>query len=120
MKLSVMLGLLLALGTTGHAKAANLAVITTPPVLLSSAIFIVAVGCLILCIQVLGSLKGGLLSKSWQMFLVGFALLAVSQIVLVLHAIEVVAIPPYVVPAVLTAMSAVFLYGLVVTRRTLG
>ncbi|MCB2229382.1 hypothetical protein KQH82_01615 [bacterium] len=120
MKRIAFLSALLALASTGRAEAANLAVITSPPTLLNGAVFVVAVGCLILCIQVMGAVRGGLLSKSWQFFLIGFGLLAASQILNVLQTIEVVVLPSFVVPAVLTAMAAVFLYGLLTTKRTLS
>jgi hypothetical protein len=120
MKRFVFLSALLTLVSTGRVEAANLAVIASPPTLLSGAVFLVAVGCLILCIQVLGTVRGGLLSSGWQLFLIGFGLLAVSQILLVLQALEIVTLPSYVVPAVLAAMSGIFLYGLMVTKRTLG
>ncbi|MDX9857361.1 MAG: hypothetical protein RBT76_06205 [candidate division Zixibacteria bacterium] len=120
MKRILSLSALIGLIASGRADAANLAVIANPPTLLSGAVFLVAIGCLVLCIQVLGTVRGGLLSKSWQIFLIGFGLLALSQILWLLQTIEVVHLPSFVVPALLTAMGGTFLYGLMVTKRTLS
>jgi hypothetical protein len=102
------------------AEAANLAVITAPPTLLNIVICLVALAAAVLCWQVASVVKGGLLSKSWQIFTFAFALLAIGQAVAVAATIEVVQLPSFVVPAILVAMAGLFLYGVLETKRTLG
>lgn len=103
-----------------RAEAANLAVITSPPTLLNVIICLVALAAVILCWQVASVVRGGLLSKSWQSFMAAFGLLAVSQGLSVAGTIELLQLPNFVVPAILVAMSGLFVYGIMWTKRTLS
>ena len=103
-----------------RAEAANLALITSPPTLLNIIICLVALAAAVLCWQVSSVVRGGLLSKTWQAFMAAFGLLAISQGVLVASTIEVVQLPSFVVPAILVAMTGLFVYGIIWTKRTLG
>ena len=103
-----------------NAQAANLAVITSPPTILNILVFLFACACLFLCAQVLGLVKGGQLSKSWQMFLLGFTLLALSQIASLLHTFEILAVPGFVVPIMMVLMVGLFMYGMYETKRILS
>lgn len=103
-----------------RAEAANLAVITAPPTLLNIVIFLVALAAAVLCWQVASVVKGGLLSRSWQIFMAAFALLALGQAVSIAATIEIVELPNFIVPAILVAMAGTFLYGVLETKRTLG
>ncbi len=120
MKKKLMIGLIaiLALRTTAH--AANFAMITSPPTMFSFFVLVIAGFCLFGSFQVWNQVKGGLLSRSWQMFLLGFVLLAVSQLLSVLTSMEIMVLPGYVVPGLLTLMAGVFLYGVYNTRKTLS
>lgn len=112
------LGLLLILSPA--ANAANLAVITHPPNIFSLLVLIVAVAGLIGAFKVSELVRGGLMSKSWQMFIVGFVVLALAQVASLLHAFEILALPSFVVPAMLVVMVGLFTYGVYEARRTLG
>lgn len=105
---------------TADAQAANLAVITSPPTILNILVFLFACACLFVCSQVLGLVKGGQLSKSWQMFLLGFTVLAISQIASLLETFEVLALPGFVVPIMMVVMVGLFLYGMYETKRILS
>ncbi len=118
MKKILFIGLGIMLGGTGSAHAANLAVIKSPPALISLVIFIVAVVCIVVTLKLLELIRGGLLSKSWQLFLAGFSALAVAQVVYLLSAFEVVAIPAYVVPALLVVMTGLFTFGAFEAKKT--
>ncbi|MDH3889606.1 MAG: hypothetical protein OEV49_00865 [candidate division Zixibacteria bacterium] len=111
-------GLILLLSPA--AKAANLAVITNPPTIFSLLVLIVAVAGLVGAFKVAELVRGGLLSKSWQMFIIGFVVLVLSQVASLLNAFEVLAIPSFVVPMMLTVMVGLFAYGVFEARRTLG
>ncbi|MCK4574460.1 MAG: hypothetical protein KAU36_08810 [candidate division Zixibacteria bacterium] len=108
-----------ALGTS-QAWAANFAVITSPPTLLHFFILAAAVGCLIGSFKVLSLVKGGQLSKSWQIFMLGFIVLALCQLAILFRDFEIVGLPVFVIPAMLFLMSGLFLYGVFEAGRTLS
>ena len=120
MKKQFLIGLSTVLTMCTSAHAANLAMIASPPTMFSFFVFVIAGFCLFVSFQVWNQVKGGLLSRSWQMFLLGFVLLAVSQLLNVLTSIELMAPPGYVVPGLLTLMAGAFLYGAYNTRKTLS
>lgn len=99
--------------------AANFAVITSPPTMLSLAIVLVGIGCLVLVTRVLSLLRGGLLFKSWQIFLTAFIVLVVSQVANLVNDFEIFALPTYIVPAIVTLAVGLFLYGVFETKKTL-
>jgi hypothetical protein len=100
--------------------AVNLAVITSPPNFLGLIVFFVACGGVVIGYQVLSALKGGHLSRSWLLFVVGFALLALSQLTALLAAFEIAPIPQWVSPLLMVAWIGAFLYGVYETKRILG
>ena len=102
------------------ANAANLAVITNPPTIFSLLVLIVAAAGLFGAYKVSELVRGGLLSKMWQMFIIGFVVLVLSQVASLLHAFEILAIPTFVVPMMLVVMVGLFVYGVFEARRTLG
>ncbi|HOP07350.1 MAG TPA: hypothetical protein PLF13_08680 [candidate division Zixibacteria bacterium] len=102
------------------AHAANLAVITTPPALLNSVVLIGAVVCGVGAYKVLSTVRGGLLSRSWRMFLVGFAVLVLSQAAWLIDVLEIYALPTYVGPALLTIAIGFLTYGIFETKKALG
>jgi hypothetical protein len=105
---------------TSGAHAAKFAVITAPPTMLSAAILIFAAVGLVWSYKVVDLVRGGLFSKCWQMFVGGFLALALAQAVALLRAFEIVALPSFIVPALLVLMALLFMYGVFEARRTLG
>jgi len=99
--------------------AANFAVITSPPTILSIVIFLVALGCLYGVLKVLSLLKGGYLSKSWQLFMSSFIVLALSQVANLLNDFELLLVPSFLVPALLVVASGLLLIGIFETKQTL-
>ncbi|RME27851.1 MAG: hypothetical protein D6800_04565 [Candidatus Zixiibacteriota bacterium] len=120
MKRSILLSIVLAGAATESSQAANLTALTQPPTLMNLVIFVIAVVCLVFCLQVISLVRGGYLTKSWQFFLTGFVLLALSQLGRVLSSIEVFTAPDWVSPVLLILMTAAFLMGLLQTRRLLS
>ncbi len=102
------------------ANAANLAVITNPPTIFSLLVLIVAVAGLVGAFKVADLVRGGLMSKSWQMFIVGFVVLALAQVASLLQAFEILALPSFVVPMMFVVMVGMFAYGVHEAKRTLG
>lgn len=99
---------------------APLAMNSTPPLLLTIAVLAGAIACVVFCAQVLMLVRGGQLSRSWLVFTVGFAVLAVSQIVVILTGFGVIPTSRYLMPILLMLMSTLFAYGLYDTKRVLG
>ena len=61
------------LGGASSAHADEVAVIANPPTFFTLVIFAGACACIAVCFQVLMLVRGGQLSRSWQLFLAGFA-----------------------------------------------
>ncbi|MGH8016373.1 MAG: hypothetical protein ACREBV_09295, partial [Candidatus Zixiibacteriota bacterium] len=84
MKKRVVIGPLALMAVGGNVNAANMAMITSPPTMFSFFVLVIAGFCLFGSFQIWNQVKGGMLSRSWQMFLLGFLILAVSQLLNVL------------------------------------
>ena len=119
MKGRTIFGLVLLWVCAGEVHAANVAVITTPPGIMSVLIFLCACACVIVGLQVKSVVRGGLLSKGWQFFIGGFAALALAELAGLLRNMEVITLPVWVVPGLLVLMAGVFLLGLFETKRVL-
>ena len=120
MKRFVSFGLLMILAPMTRAEAANLAVITNPPTMINALIFVGAVICAGGAFKVFSLVRGGRMSRCWQMFFGGFALLAAAEIIMVLQALEIVFLPEVVVPGLLALMAGLFLFGILDVKRTLS
>ena len=107
-------------GWAGDAQAANLAVIKSPPTILDLVALLLAFAAIAVGYQLLGSLKGGYLSRSWQLFIGGFGVLALSQIAKLLHTFEIVSLPVWIAPMLLVGGVGVLFYGVFQTKRILG
>jgi len=103
-----------------RAEAANVAVIATAPGILNVMILAVACAGMAIGFQVLSVVKGGRLSRSWQLFVAGFGVLILAQILVLIHCMEVLSLPGWAVPALLVLMSGIFAYGVFLTKRVLG
>jgi hypothetical protein len=101
------------------AHAANLAVATNPPTILNMAVLLIACAGLIVGVQLLGVLKGGQLSRAWQIFVAGFGVLALCQISILLQTFEILSMPVWVSPALAVLWAGVFFYAVFETRRVL-
>jgi len=120
MKTKIVTSMLLVLACTSEAHAANFAVATSPPTLLNILILLFAGACLAVCLQLVSLVKGGLFSKIWHLFTVGFALLLLSQLASLLNVFEILLVPSFVVPALLAAMTGAFLFGAFEAKRVLS
>ncbi|MFQ5453808.1 MAG: hypothetical protein ACE5D6_06440 [Candidatus Zixiibacteriota bacterium] len=119
MKKIIGLSLLFMLIGTKQVMAVNFAVITNPPTLLNFVILLVAIGCLVGIMKILSLLKGGYLFKSWQIFMLSFVVLTLCQGAILLEDFEIIFIPQYIIPAMLIVTFGLFLYGILMTKRTL-
>jgi len=111
---------ILMLAAASRAEAANLAVITNPPNALNLLVLVGAIAATGGAVKVLGLVRGGRLSKCWQLFVGGFALLAISQIIMLCQVMEVFAWPEMVAPAIAVAAVGLLFYGILEVKRTLS
>jgi len=119
MKKIVLSAIALALAAdTAH--AANLAVITTPPAMLNALVLIGAVVCGVSAFKVMNTVRGGMLARSWRMFIIGFVVLVLSQAAWLVDVLEVYGLPSFVGPALLTVAIGFLLYGILETKKALG
>lgn len=107
-------------GTAAGANAGEVAVIANPPTSITAVILLGACACIALCFKVLSLVRGGQLSRSWQLFTAGFSILAISQLGIILHNFGAITMPSWLGPTLLVLMSGTFLYGLFETKRILG
>jgi len=80
----------------------------------------VAVACLIWGLQILSLVRGGLISKSWQMFILGFCFLILAQLLIVLQNIGLFAVSAIFTTILYLLMAVTWLVGLNNTRKVLG
>ena len=120
MKKSLFMAVLISGAMGSDVQAANLAVIASPPTMFSLFVLFVAGACLFGSFQVMGQVKGGYLSRSWQMFFFGFALLAISQLASIGSAMELFSLPELFTPLMLLLMSGLFAFGVFSARNTLS
>jgi len=120
MNRSIFLGLVLTIAAAGNAHASNLAVITNPPNMIHLLVLAGAVFGSVASFKVLESVRGGMLSRCWQMLAFGFVVLAIAQLLRILSQIEVIFIPSFVVPAAWAVMAGLFAYGIWEAKRNLS
>jgi hypothetical protein len=112
--------MVLACGLTESVQAANFAVITAPPTILNLIVLVLGVAGIAIGFQVLSVLKGGYLSRAWQVFIAGFAVLVLSQISVLLPTFEIVSLPDWVSPGLTVLWVAALFYGVFETKRILA
>jgi len=105
---------------SGSAKAANFAVITSPPTILNILVLLAAIGCVVIGLKVVELVRGGQLSKVWQVFIGAFVVLILAEGVRLAATFELIALPDLVTPAMMVVSIGLFLYGLLETKRVLG
>lgn len=120
MRKSLPIAVAVTLGTAGTTQAANLAVITSPPTILNIAILLLAGAAAAVCVRVLAAVKGGYLAKSWLLFMAGFGVLALGQLLSLLQALEMISLPIWVTPGLAVVWVSVFFYGVFDAKRILG
>ena len=120
MNKKVLLSAVLVGAVATPAEAANFAVITSPPVFLNLFILCFSVACVATTTKVYSLVRGGELSKGWQLLLAGFGMLALCEVMVLADAFDLLRIPSFVVPAGLVLMSGLFLYGILEVKRVLS
>lgn len=120
MKYSLIITPVIFLAATETSSAANFAALTQAPTLLNMVLLLGAAACFVFCLQVVSLVRGGFLSRGWQLFMAGFGFLALGQALRLLADLEIIVLPGWLVPAAMVLMAAAFLYGLLETKRSLS
>ena len=92
----------------------------TTGAIINLVVLVCAAVCLIWALRILSLVKGGLISKSWQMFVVGFCFLIAAQLMVVGEKVGILTLPTYVSTALYLLMTITWLAGLYQTRKVLG
>jgi hypothetical protein len=100
--------------------APTVAVGAIPPLPFTLVILAAACACAVFCFQVFMVVRGGQLSRSWLIFGGGFAILALSQVAVLLSGFGVMSLNRFIVPGLLVVMTGMFFYGLYETKRVLS
>jgi len=79
-----------------------------------------ALVCLVWSLKILSLVRGGLLSKSWQMFVLGFGFLLLAQVIMIAESVNLFSIPAFIATALYLLMGLTWLVGLYQTRKILG
>ncbi len=114
------LGLILTIGFPSTAHAAELALLLAVPSLFDGAILIVSVAALIGAIRVYSTVKGGLLAKSWQFFVIALICLVIAQLFQLANIAGYFQAPELLRPVIFTAMAGLLLLGVIKARRALS
>ena len=75
---------------------------------------------LIWSLKILSLVKGGMMSKSWQMFVLGFCFLVFAQLMALGESAGMFFLPSYIKPSLYLLMAITWLIGLYHTRKVLG
>ncbi|UCD18538.1 MAG: hypothetical protein JSV44_06415 [Candidatus Zixiibacteriota bacterium] len=79
-----------------------------------------AIVCLAWSLKILSLVRGGVLSRSWQMFVLGFGFLLLAQVLILSERAELLQVPGFVATAFYLMMAITWLVGLYQTRKILG
>ncbi len=83
-------------------------------------ILICSILCLLAAVKVLSLVRGGLLSKGWQMFVLGFAALVLAQVLTVSQKAHILPTPEFVTALLYLVMAVTWLAGLYQIRKVLA
>lgn len=88
--------------------------------ILNVVLLMCAVICLIWSLKILSLVRGGLMSRSWQMFTIGFCFLTLAQLIIIGEKANLFFVPGYVTTALYVLMVTTWLIGVYQTRKALG
>jgi hypothetical protein len=91
-----------------------------PMSIVTLVILLCSVVCLVWSFKVLSLVRGGLLSKSWQMFVLGFGFLLLAQVISLGQQIALINFPGFITTTFYLLMAVTWLVGIYQTRRVLG
>jgi len=94
--------------------------ISSTSAIINIVVLLFAVICLVWALKIMSLVRGGLISKSWQMFTLGFCFLIAAQILVVMQEAEFLILPGYFATSLYLVMTITWLMGLYQARKVLG
>lgn len=76
--------------------------------------------CLIWSMKIMSLVRGGMMSKSWQMFTLGFIFLILARVISLSAIINLFVVPDYVSTVLYLLMTITWLIGIFQTKRILA
>ena len=76
--------------------------------------------CLFWSMKIMSLVRGGLMSKSWQMFTLGFLFLILARLMIISATINLFVVPEYVSTILYLLMTVTWLVGILQTKRILA
>lgn len=101
-------------------RAADFAVVVTPPGAMNILVLVAAVVGAVGAFQVSQLVRGGLMSKSWQLFAAAFGVLFLGQLLALLEDLQVFAMPTVLIPVLWLIAFGLFCWAVYQTKRTLS
>ena len=98
----------------------NMEAIYTPSGIIDAALILLSLVCLLWSMRVMSLVKGGLMSKSWQMFAIGFAFLLMASLLSLGNTASLIIMPDYVFGALYLLMLITWLMGIHQAKKILG
>lgn len=118
--IAMMLALLVMTPQNAHAATPDFTLLLAIPALMDQALFLISLVAIAISFKVYSLVKGGLLAKSWQMFVVGLLCLAIAQLFELAHLVGLFVPPDALRPGILICMVGLWLYGAYAARNALG
>ena len=104
----------------GDASAADFSVLGTIPGMFTMLILLCALASLAVAIKLFSLVKGGALAKGYQLWVISFITLAVSQILILLEKMGIFALTFDVATVLFAGTVILWLIGLMQARKVLG
>ncbi|MCP4706796.1 MAG: hypothetical protein GY865_19535 [candidate division Zixibacteria bacterium] len=105
-------------------QTANAAVNTEVLFSISGIADMVLIACIVVCLlwsmKIMSLVRGGLMSKGWQMFTLGFVFLLLARLMVLSGMINLFVVPEYVATVFYLLMTVTWLIGIFQTKRTLA
>ena len=79
-----------------------------------------AIVCLVWSLKIMSLVRGGVLSRTWQMFGLGFGFLLLAQVLILGGRVNAFQLPGFMTTAFYVMMAITWLVGLYQTRKILG
>jgi len=92
----------------------------SPAGIIDLALVLCVIICLFWAMKVISLVRGGLMSKGWQMFATGFIILLVARLLSIGESISLLQLPGYIGTALYLLMAFTWLIGLYQTKKVLG
>ena len=106
-------------GKTAHA-AVNVNALLSTSGIVDLALLLCIIICLFWSMKIMSLVRGGLMSKSWQMFTLGFLFLILARLTIISSTVSLFVFPEFVSTVLYLLMTLTWLIGIFQTKRILA